>query len=232
MSYFSIRTLVFCLACALLTLSSASAQVSVSPEPARTRRIAAALEVNEAPTIDGSLDEDMWQDATPLTGFVQAEPFEGQPGSESTEVRILYDAEAIYVGVVCYDRDPSLIVTTDTRRDAGLGEMDSFQHLNNAVYFRYFENARIAYLERIGWWQQVGPTGIGPILASVQARFPGSVLHIVGEQPPPRLRQMANENVIVTGRVPDVTPYLDRAALVVAPLRLGVCDARRGPGPP
>ena len=69
----------------------------------------------------------MWQDATPLDRFVQAEPFEGQPGSERTEVRILYDDEAIYVGVVCYDRDPSLIVTTDTRRDAELGEMDSFQ---------------------------------------------------------------------------------------------------------
>ncbi|MGH9203049.1 MAG: DUF5916 domain-containing protein, partial [Vicinamibacterales bacterium] len=69
----------------------------------------------------------MWQDAAPLTGFVQAEPFEGLPGSEGTEVRILYDDEAIYIGVVCYDRDPALIVTTDTRRDAGLGDMDSFQ---------------------------------------------------------------------------------------------------------
>ena len=42
-------------------------------------------------------------------------------------MRILYDDEAIYVGVVLHDRDPSLIVTTDTRRDASLGEMDSFQ---------------------------------------------------------------------------------------------------------
>ena len=52
----------------------------------------------------------MWQSATPLTGFVQAEPFEGQPASERTEVRILYDDEAIYVGVDLHDSDPSQIV--------------------------------------------------------------------------------------------------------------------------
>jgi acyl-CoA thioester hydrolase len=50
-------------------------------------------------------------------------------------------------------------------------EMDSFQHVNNIVYFRYFENARIAYLERIGWWGEVPQTGIGPIVASILARF-------------------------------------------------------------
>jgi hypothetical protein len=49
------------------------------------------------------------------------------PGSERTEVRLLYDNDAIYVGVMLYDRDPSLIVTTDTRRDASLSDMDSFQ---------------------------------------------------------------------------------------------------------
>jgi len=94
---------------------------------ARPRPVASAVHITEAPLVDGSLDDRTWQEASPLDGFVQAEPFEGQPGSERTEVRILYDDEAIYVGVVCYDRDPSLIVTTDTRRDAGLGEMDSFQ---------------------------------------------------------------------------------------------------------
>ena len=46
----------------------------------------------------------MWQGATPLGGFVQAEPLEGMPGSESTEVRLLYDDEAIYVGVTLHDR--------------------------------------------------------------------------------------------------------------------------------
>jgi len=101
--------------------SSTSTPASVS------RPVASATRVTEGPIVDGSLSDQMWQSATPLVGFVQAEPFEGQPGSESTEVRILYDDDAIYVGVVCYDRDPSLIVTRDMRSDAGLGSMDSFQ---------------------------------------------------------------------------------------------------------
>jgi len=94
---------------------------SVSP------RVASAVEVSRTPTIDGILDEAVWEQAKPLADFIQAEPFEGQPGSETTEVRLLYDSEAIYVGVICHDRNPSLIVTTDSRRDAALGEMDSFQ---------------------------------------------------------------------------------------------------------
>ena len=131
MSHASVSALVLALIVSSSGSSPAAAQgresppvtvVSVLPRP-----VASAVHVTEAPVIDGTLDDRVWQDATPFTGFVQAEPFEGQPGSEATEVRILYDDDAIYVGVMCHDRDPSLIVTTDTRRDAGLGDMDSFQ---------------------------------------------------------------------------------------------------------
>ena len=51
------------------------------------------------------------------------------------------------------------------------GDMDSFAHVNNVVYFRYFENARVEYFRRIGWWDYMTTTGIGPIVASTQARF-------------------------------------------------------------
>jgi acyl-CoA thioester hydrolase len=51
------------------------------------------------------------------------------------------------------------------------GEMDAFQHLNNVVYFRYFENARIAYFDRLDLMDMVTGTGIGPILASTSCRF-------------------------------------------------------------
>jgi acyl-CoA thioester hydrolase len=50
-------------------------------------------------------------------------------------------------------------------------EMDFFRHVNNTVYFRWFETARIAYLERIGFAGQVVDEGLGPILASTSARF-------------------------------------------------------------
>ncbi|HEY7448016.1 MAG TPA: DUF5916 domain-containing protein, partial [Vicinamibacterales bacterium] len=100
------------------------------------RLIATATRVIEAPAIDGVLNEGMWQGASLLSGFIQAEPLEGMPGSESTEVRLLYDDEAIYVGVMLHDRDPSLIVTTETRRDADLEDMDSFQMIFDTFHDR------------------------------------------------------------------------------------------------
>jgi acyl-CoA thioester hydrolase len=51
------------------------------------------------------------------------------------------------------------------------GEMDSLQHVNNIVYFRYFESARMAYFDRLDIWDYMNETGIGPILASTQCRF-------------------------------------------------------------
>ncbi|HYR83377.1 MAG TPA: DUF5916 domain-containing protein [Terriglobia bacterium] len=91
------------------------------------RPVATPLRITDAPIIDGALDEHMWQETMALTGFIQADPLEGLPASEETEVRILYDDNAIFVGVTCHDRDPSQIVTIEGRRDSGLNEMDSFQ---------------------------------------------------------------------------------------------------------
>ena len=51
------------------------------------------------------------------------------------------------------------------------GDMDAYQHVNNAVYFRYFENARVEYFRRLDWFALEQATGIGPILAATQARF-------------------------------------------------------------
>ncbi len=51
------------------------------------------------------------------------------------------------------------------------GEMDSFQHVNNVVYFRYFETARMAYFERMDYLEILERTGIGPILHSANCRF-------------------------------------------------------------
>jgi acyl-CoA thioester hydrolase len=51
------------------------------------------------------------------------------------------------------------------------GEMDAYGHVNNAVYFRYLENGRIAYTQRIGWPEWQARTQVGPILAAVEARF-------------------------------------------------------------
>jgi acyl-CoA thioester hydrolase len=51
------------------------------------------------------------------------------------------------------------------------GDMDSFCHVNNVVYFRYFENARLEYFRRLDWDSIQEATGVGPILHSTAARF-------------------------------------------------------------
>jgi acyl-CoA thioester hydrolase len=51
------------------------------------------------------------------------------------------------------------------------GEMDSYRHVNNAVYFRYFESARLEYFRRLGWLEYEQETGVGPILQATSARF-------------------------------------------------------------
>lgn len=57
------------------------------------------------------------------------------------------------------------------------GEMDSFGHVNNTIYFRYFETARITYFERAGFTASMKRDGIGPILASTKCRFRSPVIY-------------------------------------------------------
>ena len=100
---------------------------SGSESAAAAARVAVATPVEEAPVIDGKVDDDVWQNAEVITDFIQAEPFEGRPATEKTEVRIVYDSRNVYVGVICFDSDPSQMIVTDARRDASLDDTDSFR---------------------------------------------------------------------------------------------------------
>ena len=51
------------------------------------------------------------------------------------------------------------------------GEMDAMGHVNNVVYFRYFESARLAYFEHVGFLAEMKRSGIGPILRSTRCDF-------------------------------------------------------------
>lgn len=51
------------------------------------------------------------------------------------------------------------------------GEMDAFDHVNNIWYFRFFEQSRLEYCRRVGWTDFTSAKGVGPILASVEARY-------------------------------------------------------------
>jgi hypothetical protein len=124
------------LTCLLVLAGSGSAQAGGQPTqtlslPASTptgKPTAVAIRVAEGPALDGDvLNDPVWADAPPITGFWQEQPDEGQPASEQTEVRILFTGTTLYVGVICYDREPSSIIVSDSRRDAGLDDTDSFQ---------------------------------------------------------------------------------------------------------
>jgi hypothetical protein len=78
------------------------------------------------PIIDGRLDDEAWVLGQPITDFFQREPVEGEPVSERTEVRILADGEALYVGAWLYDRSPDDIVTGERLRDANIQVADHF----------------------------------------------------------------------------------------------------------
>jgi sugar transferase (PEP-CTERM/EpsH1 system associated) len=63
----------------------------------------------------------------------------------------------------------------------------------------------------------------GEVLPLIQQRMPDVTLTVVGRNPPPAIRSLAERDsrVRVTGTVPDVRPYLERAAVVIVPLRVG-----------
>ena len=72
--------------------------------------VAVAAGLSDPPVIDGRLDDAAWGRAAPMTGFTQREPQDGQPASERTEVRVVFDDEALYVGVWAFDSRPDAIV--------------------------------------------------------------------------------------------------------------------------
>src|ERR1700752_5157196 len=77
-------------------------------------------------TLDGQLTEEAWRRAEPATGFRQQDPNTGDPATEQTEVRGLYDEQRIVIGVTCLDSEPRRIMGNQMQRDQSLGADDRF----------------------------------------------------------------------------------------------------------
>ena len=95
-----------------------------------------ASRVASPPVLDGLLDDAAWATAQTIENFVQREPNEGEPVSERTEVKLLYDDEALYVGAWMYDADAASIVLGETRRDAPLRQTDAFVVVLNQLWLK------------------------------------------------------------------------------------------------
>ena len=101
----------------------AHAQSSTTPEHTLT---AIRLLPAERLILDGRLTEEAWRRAEPASGFRQQDPNTGDPATEPTEVRLVYDEHRIVIGVTCFDSEPRRIMGNQMQRDQSLGADDRF----------------------------------------------------------------------------------------------------------
>jgi hypothetical protein len=116
----------------VLLLVFAAARPALADDPplvlqgADGRRTVVAMQSRTPITLDGALDEEAWRAAEPAADFLQAEPHEGQAATEFTEVRVVFDGDALYIGVRCLDTSPAGLIVNDIRKDFTPGEQDGF----------------------------------------------------------------------------------------------------------
>ena len=104
-----------------------------------------AQRISEEIKVDGVLDEAVWQSVEPIRQLYQIQPDQGEPATEKSEVRILYDDKKLYFGFIFFDSEMDKIVANDMRRDSsglrsndyGFLLLDTYNDRRNAVFFRF-----------------------------------------------------------------------------------------------
>lgn len=103
---------------ALILLFLTSPALAGRQVDGRARKQARAVRVaNGSIALDGRLEDEVWREAPAVGDFVQKEPVEGVPPTESIEVRFAYDDDAFYVGARMFSRNPDAIQAPMSRRD-------------------------------------------------------------------------------------------------------------------
>jgi uncharacterized protein DUF5916 len=136
------------LAAILIWLRASS---SVAQQPDRPRPgvpVAVARRTTGTIHVDGRLDEPDWAQASPIGPLTQREPLEGRDATEGTDIRILFDAESLYVGIVCQESHRGGVVSTQLTRDANLDVDDRL----TIVLDPFFDH-------RNGFFFQINPAG-------------------------------------------------------------------------
>jgi hypothetical protein len=126
--------------CALAPMAGAQ---TAAPAPSSTVTVT-AQRIARPLTVDGRFDDDLYQERSPFTEFIQQDPREGEPASERTELWVAFDEENIYFAVKCYHSDPDRIIATELRRDSSLifqndsvtVVIDTFHDLRNGFKFQ------------------------------------------------------------------------------------------------
>jgi hypothetical protein len=123
------------LLCAPLVMAASLAMAAPAPPPVR------AVRTNEPIVIDGALTEAVWKSESSISGLQQADPQQGQPESQRTQVWIAYDDDALYVAARMWDTRADSIVARLARRDNTSGSdafaiaLDTFRDRRTGYYF-------------------------------------------------------------------------------------------------
>ena len=94
-------------------------------EPPLNSTVFWATRLNEEIIVDGELNESIWRRTEAITEFIQKDPVQGAPASYPTEVRILYDDDALYISAICFQPIEAIRVQ-NLRRDFSDSENDLF----------------------------------------------------------------------------------------------------------
>ncbi len=136
---------------ALLSPRPLDAQDATVADRASPRPSVEAVRIpdGEVIQIDGLMNEAVWELAQPIVELHQQEPVEGGTPSERTEIRVMFDSRALYIGGMFYDSDPDGILAHQLERNAGLGTDDRFMWILDT-----FQDGRT------GYFFEINPAGL------------------------------------------------------------------------
>ena len=129
----------------LLSVCILSVSIRLEAQTERELPRMSAHRTSEEINIDGVLDEPVWEDVQPIQKLYQIQPNQGEPATEQSEVRILYDDKKLYFGFIFFDSEMDKVVANDMRRDSrglrsndyGFLLLDTYNDRRNAVFFRF-----------------------------------------------------------------------------------------------
>lgn len=206
-------------------------------------KVAEAVRVDEAPRIDGKLDDACWDKAMVLDDFSQFEPYFNKAVSQRTAVRIVYDDRAVYIGAMMYDTAPDSILHQLGSRDDDLNAdkftvaFDTYNNQADAFVFRVFASGvqtdyRYSDGTYNGVWQsatKIGDSGwVAEIMIPYSAlRFPDQEVQEWGFQTTREIRRHREHiqwALVEKGVTNDIVYWgkLKGISAIKPPLRLSV----------
>ena len=106
-----------------------------------TRKTIQAVRVSRAPEIDGDLSDPVWAEADVIEEFTQLQPSSGRAATQRTEIRVLYDADHLYIGARMFDDSPDRIVANELIHQRVLSNDDRL-----LVYLDPLDSGRRSYV--------------------------------------------------------------------------------------